>query len=267
MKLVELSALLPGVQVWLEHFTGIKRIREVDPVLVKKLRNDSIWLQSDSPDAYVGNTYTVDYNVPGCWRCWDEEPTTAAMDAMPWLTKDELLVGPEGKTCGVCYRRQWKARGCYTCHAHGSPRNNEEFGANAPACRFFYDQKEEWKRRDADRKRRENHRKNMRERAAMSPPVLAEWVRWPDPLSDYVSPPMPRCPICQTDLWEPRETCEFCGARIIHDVRLKSYFKPPKILTIDCPHCKGKGTFKYARSILNNHLHGRCEACGMSMME
>ena len=267
MKLVELSALSPGVHVWLEQHTGVKHSREVVPVIVKKLRNDSIWLQSDYPGTYVGNTYTVDYNVPGCWRCWDEEPTTAIMDATPWLTNEELLVGPEGKTCGTCYRRKWKARGCYNCCACGSPRKIEEFTADAPACRFYYDQKEEWKRQAEDRKRQEDYKKRMQKRAVMSPPVLAEWMRWSDPMSDYVSPPMPRCPICETDLWELRETCEFCGVRIINDVRLKSFFKTPKILSMDCPHCKGKGSFKYTRSILNNHLHGRCDACGMSMME
>ena len=267
MKLVELSALSPGVHVWLEQHTGVKHSREVVPVVVKKLRNDSIWLQSDSPGTYVRYTYTVDYNVPGCWRCWDEKPTTAAMDDMPWLTKEELLVGPEGKTCGTCYRRQRKARGCYTCRACRSPRKDEEFESNVPACRFYLDQREVWKKQAEERKRQENYKKKMQERAAVSPPVHAEWVCWPDLLSDSVSPPMPRCPICGTDLWEPRETCEFCGVRIIHDDRLKSYFKPQKVLSMNCPHCKGQGTFKFVRSILNNHLHGRCEASGLSLME
>ena len=267
MKVVDIYALTPGVRVWLEHFTGASHSRVVEPVVVRKPLKDSIWLHGDLPDSCIGHTDIVDYNVPGRWRCWDEEPTVEALDSVPWLTKEELLVGSEGKTCGTCYRRQWKARGCYTCCACGSPRKNEEFSADAPACRFYYDQKDEWRRRAEDRKRQEDRKKRMQETAAMSPPVLAEWVRWPDPMSDYVSPPMPRCPICKTDLWEPRETCEYCGVRIINDVRLKSYFKPPKILSMDCPHCKGKDTFKYVRSIINNHLHGKCDACGMVMMQ
>ena len=76
----------------------------------------------------------------------------------------------------------------------------------------------------------------------------------------------PVCPACG-EMPYSLDRCVFCGQRLIKDDRAREWEKPPKVERTDCFFCGGKGTFEYTRARSNGHMHGRCTACGASIIE
>lgn len=91
-------------------------------------------------------------------------------------------------------------------------------------------------------------------------PLPIEWER------SYGDSIFPMCPACG-EMPYSMDRCVFCGQRFIKDDRAREWEKPPEIKTMDCIACGGKGTFEYTRARSNGHMHGRCKACGASIIE
>lgn len=91
-------------------------------------------------------------------------------------------------------------------------------------------------------------------------PVLIAWEEYP------FDGTFPMCPACG-EMPYSVDRCVFCGQRFIKDVRAREWEKPPEIKVMDCVRCGGKGTFEYTRARSNGHMHGRCKACGATIIE
>lgn len=99
-----------------------------------------------------------------------------------------------------------------------------------------------------------------------NPPRDPEWKREWDEMYGGLTAEMPFCPNCHEPLYE-FERCYFCGQAIQQDKKLEDWAEPPKVETMDCFICEGKGTVRYTRSKFNGHKSGECTACGMRFIE
>lgn len=266
LRVLKQAELSPGTEVWLENHRGLSTHANISHARIDEITDERVYLVCDGK-RYRTVEETMDYNVQDHWRCWSEKPDSETAGIAPWATAEELSVGPEGKSCGSCFRRHWISRGCYKCRAYYSPKRDANFTKAEPACRFYLSEAEEHKKAREGRKRIAARRARIMEEAAASPPLPPYWKSYPDPFSSYVSPPIPHCPICEDMMAGPDSICPECGAKIIVDAKLKNFFKPAEIQRKDCFHCGGKGTFEYTRSVFNNHMHGFCTAWGAVVME
>ena len=98
-------------------------------------------------------------------------------------------------------------------------------------------------------------------------PVPLEWASAYDGMRDVIIlGGDPKCPHCGEMPYSYSE-CVFCGQRFIQNEKTRKVAEPPEEEIMDCFICGGKGTLKGHRAKINGHFRGKCEQCGVAVME
>ncbi len=175
-------------------------------------------------------------------------------------------VADHAHTCGECvrYTENWRQKGQYRCCACYGP--GDGLPAGRKACKAYWDKAEEERSQREEAEERERERKAAWEKNYSNSPRPAVFQRDIDFCTGKPTGAMPFCPNCSEPLYD-LERCYFCGQAIEQNKALEDWAEPPKVETMDCFHCGGKGTLQYTKSKYNGHKSGGCTVCGMRFIE
>lgn len=163
----------------------------------------------------------------------------------------------ENKKCSGCVRfeERWRDNEKGTYHCCRQDYKVDKYPEDI-ACDEYWDRAEH---EAEERKRNEEveaKRKKMWSIYANKPPV-----KLPIVFDGYGM--IPECPICG-EMPYSTEQCHWCGQRFIQDKEVEEYNKPDEC-EFECFVCGGK--IKGVRSKYNGHFHGKCEKCGLTIIE